>query len=221
MYLTIDRSNYSRFSESAWYDPSSARLITMIDEVDPMTREAARTIAFDVFDFLVPAFEGSAPRVYEDVSMTWDDEVKHDPLSVGNYVYVLGETTGLQSWGSCGVASGRIELDSPTHLLCGGTEIHGWVTGPHRIDRVELVLNLHALGFATLGGPLRFDVSSPKPVTPWRVNVNVDATARGEYTLRAIASDSLGVRRQFSAQQIFFGGPGQNCTTPRRRSVRF
>jgi hypothetical protein len=221
MYLTIDRANHIRFSENAWYDQSSARLITMIDEVDPMTQEAARTIAFDVFDFLVPAFDGAAPRVYEDVTMTWDDEVKHDPLSVGNYVYVLGESTGLQSWGSCGVASGRIELDSPTHLLCGGTELHGWVTGPHRIINVELFLNNQALGAATLGGPTRTDVSSPTPVTPWRVNVNLDATARGEYTLRAIATDSLGVRRQFAVQQLFFGGPGQNCTTPRRRSVRF
>lgn len=220
-YLTIDRGNHIRFSENAWYDQASARLITMIDEVDPMTQEAARTIAFDVFDFRVAAFEGSAPRVYEDVTLTWDDEVKHDPLAVGNYVYVLGESTGLQSWGACGVAAGRIELDSPTHLLCGGTEIHGWVTGPHRIVNVELFLNNQALGAATLGGPLRYDVSSPMPVTPWRVNVNLDATARGEYTLRAIATDSLGVRRQFAVQQLFFGGPGQNCTTPRRRSVRF
>ena len=90
-----------------------------------------------------------------------------------------------------------------------------------KTPNVELFLNNQALGAATLGGPLRYDVSSPTPVTPWRVNVNLDATARGEYTLRAIATDSLGVRRQFAVQQLFFGGPGQNCTTPRRRSVRF
>jgi hypothetical protein len=53
----------------------------------------------------------------------------------------------------------------------------------------------------------------------WRVNVNLDQTARGEYTLRAIATDALGVRRQFAVRQMFFNGPGSNCITPRRRAV--
>jgi hypothetical protein len=220
LYLTIERSNRLRFSRSAYYDEASARLVTLIDEIDPMTLEPARTIAFDVFDFRVPVYEGSAPRVYEDVTFTWDDEVKHNPVAVGNYVYVLGEETGLQSWGSCGVASGRIELESPTHLVCGGAELRGWVTGPQKIVNVELFLNNQALGAATLGGPLRWDVSAPTPVSMWRVNVNLDATPRGEYTLRAIATDALGVRRQFAARNIFFAGPGQNCGVPRRRSVR-
>lgn len=218
-YLTIDRANAIRFSRNAWYDEANARFVTLIDEIDPMTLEAARTIAFDVFDFRVPHYEGSVERVYEDVTLTTDDEVKHNPVSVGNYVYVIGERTGVQTWGACGIASGRIELDSPLHLTCNGAELRGWVTGPHKIVNVELFLDNTALGAATLGGPLRWDVSSPTPVTMWRVNVNLDDTARGEYTLRAVATDALGTRRQFAARQMFFAGPGQNCTTPRRRAV--
>jgi hypothetical protein len=218
-YLTIDRANAIRFSRGAFYDEANARFVTMIDEVNPMTLEAARTIAFDVYDFRVPHYEGAVERVYEDVTLTTDDEVKHNPLSAGNNVYVIGERTGLQTWGSCGIASGRIELDSPQHLTCNGAEIRGWVTGPQKIVNVELFLNNTALGAATLGGPRRYDVSSPTPVTMWRVGVNLDATAAGEYTLRAIATDALGVRRQFAARQIFFTGPGSNCTVPRRRAV--
>jgi hypothetical protein len=57
-------------------------------------------------------------------------------------------------------------------------------------------------------------------VTQWRLNVNLDATARGEYQLRAIATDALGNRRQFAMRRLFFQGPGQNCTNARRRAVR-
>jgi hypothetical protein len=218
-YLTIDRANPIRFSRNAFWDEPNARFVTLIDEVDPMTLEAARTIAFDVFDFRVPHYEGAVERIYEDVTLTNQDEVKHNPLVAGNYIYVIGETSGVQTWGACGVATGRIELENPTHLTCGGAELRGWVTGPQKIVNVELFLNNTALGAATLGGPLRWDVSSPTPATMWRVNVNLDQTARGEYTLRAVATDALGVRRQFASRQIFFGGPGSNCTTPRRRSV--
>ena len=166
------------------------------------------------------SFEGDAERIYEEVTMVQDDEVKYNPAVVGNYVYVIGEDTGVQSWGSCGVAAGRIELESPFHLTCGGAQLHGWVTGTQKIVNVELFLNNAALGAATLGGPLRYDVSSPTPVTQWRLNVNLDNTARGEYQLRALATDALGNRRQFAMKRVFFQGPGQNCTNPRRRSVR-
>jgi hypothetical protein len=118
------------------------------------------------------------------------------------------------------VAAGRIELDSPFNLTCGGAQIHGWVTGQQKIVNVELFLNNTALGAASIGGPLRYDVSSPTPVTQWRLNVNLDNTAEGEYQLRAIATDALGNRRQFAMKRLFFEGPGQNCTNPRRRSVR-
>jgi hypothetical protein len=185
-----------------------------------MTREAARTIAFDVFDFRVPHYEGAAPRVYEDVSFIADDEVKHNPFAAGNFVYVLGEETGLQTYGACGIASGRIELESPYHLLCGGTDIRGWVTGPTKIVNVELFLDNQALGAATLGGRPRSDVSAPTPVLSWRVNVNLDNVPRGEYTLRAVATDALGTRRQFASRTMFFEGPGANCSVPRRRAVR-
>lgn len=220
MYLTIDRGNAIRFHPRAYFDDATVRLVTMIEEIDPMTLEPARTIAFDVFDLMVPFYEGSAERIYEDVTMTVDDEVKYNPVLVGSYVYVVGEETGVQTWGSCGLVSGRIELESPTWLTCNGAEIHGWVTGPQKIVNVELFLNTTSLGSAQLGGPPRFDVSSKTPVTTWRVAVNLDATARGEYQLRAIGTDILGNRKQFANKRLFFPGPGQNCTTPRRRSVR-
>ena len=85
---------------------------------------------------------------------------------------------------------------------------------------VELFLNSTALGAAAIGGPLRYDVSSPTPVTQWRLPVNLDNTIRGEYQLRAIATDALGNRKQFAMKRLFFPGPGQNCTNPRRRAAR-
>lgn len=219
MYLTIDRGNAIRFHPRGWYDEATARLVTMIEEIDPMTLEPARTIAFDVFDLTVPFYEGSAERIYEDVTMTADDEVKHNPVVVGPYVYVIGERTGTQSWGACGQLTGRIELESPFGLTCNGAEIHGWVTGVQKIVNVELFLNNTTLGSAQLDRH-RSDVSSKTPVQTWRVNVNLDTTARGEYTLRAIGTDILGNRRQFASKPLFFPGPGQNCQTPRRRSIR-
>ena len=220
MYLTIDRGNAIRFHPRAYYDDATSRLVTMIEEIDPMTLEPARTIAFDVFDLAVAFFEGSAERIYEDVTMTTDDEVKYNPVVVGPFVYVIGEETGLQTWGACGQVSGRIELESPFFLTCNGAEIHGWVTGVQKVVNVELFLDNTTLGSAQLGGPPRNDVSSKTPVTTWRIAVNLDATARGDYTLRAIGTDILGNRRQFASKRMFFPGPGQNCTTPRRRAVR-
>lgn len=219
-YLTIGRTNDIRFSRHAWYDTQGARLITLIDEVDPMTLKAARTIAFDVFDFTVPQYEGSAERIYEDVTLTHEDEVKVNPVAVGSNVYVIGEESGVQSWGACGVAAGRIELDSPVQLTCGGGEIHGWVTGAQRITRVELFLDGASLGTADIRSETRHDVSAPSPVLTWRLPVNLDSTARGEYELRAVATDALGTRRQFASRTVFFPGPGSNCTNPRRRAVR-
>jgi hypothetical protein len=219
-YLTIERSNAIRFHRNAWWDDANARLVTMIEEVDPMTLKPARTIAFDVFDLSMILYEGSAERIYEDMTLLNDEEVKYNPLVVGPFVYVIGEETGLQSYGACGQVTGRIELDGPAQLSCGGAEIHGWVTGDQKIVGVEVFLGSTPEGAATLGGPLRNDVSSTTPVTPWRIRVNFDQLARGEYQLRAIGTDILGRRRQFAMQRIFFEGPGQNCTNPRRRAVR-
>ena len=219
-YLAMENINAIRFHREGWWDETNSRLITMIEEVDQMTLQPARTVAFDVFDFTLPQHEGSAERIYEDVTLVADDETKHDPIAVGPYVYVIGERTGLQTWGACGNSVGQIELVSPLHLTCGGAELHGWVTGAHKIINVELFLDSTALGAASLSGTLRPEISSTTPVHNWRINVNLDQTARGDYSLRAVATDILGVRRQFASMRVFFPGPGQNCTTPRRRAVR-
>ncbi|HEV7767993.1 MAG TPA: hypothetical protein VGQ76_23520 [Thermoanaerobaculia bacterium] len=220
-YVRIGRSHEIRFNRNGYWDEANARLVTMIEEIDDATLEPARTVAFDIFDFTVPQYEGDVERIYEQVTMVQDEEVKHNAVAAGTYIYVIGEETGVQSWGSCGVAAGRIELDSPFNLTCGGGQLHGWVTGQQKIVNVEIFMNNTALGAASLGGPLRYDVSSPTPVTQWRLNVNLDSTARGEYQLRAIATDALGNRRQFAMKRLFFPGPSAgNCTQPRRRSVR-
>lgn len=219
-YLTIDRANGIRFNRNAWWDEGNGRLVTMIEEVDPMTLRPARTIAFDVFDLTVPLFEGEAERIFEDVTMLNDEEVKHNPVVVGPFVYVIGEETGLQSYGSCARITGRIELDSPRQLTCNGANLFGWVTGQQKIVSVEMFLNNTPLGPATLGGVLRTNVSSNTPVTPWQIRINLDSTARGEYQFRAIGTDILGRRHQFASRRVFFEGPGLNCSTVRRRATR-
>ena len=79
----------------------------MIDELDYQTLQPARTIAFDVFDYATAMLEGRDPRQYEQVSYTQGDEVKWNPLSVGSLVYVVGEMTGTQTYGACGLMTGR------------------------------------------------------------------------------------------------------------------
>jgi hypothetical protein len=217
-YLTIERSNGIAFNRNAWWDDTTGRLVTMIDEVDPQTLKPARTIAFDVFDYTVQQYEGSVERIYEDVTLLNDDERKHNPVVVGPFIYVVGEETGLQSYGACGNVAGRIELESPFHLTCGGAQINGWVTGDEKIINVEIFLGNTPLGAATLGTP-RENVSSSTPVRNFRINVNLDNTARGEYQLRAIGTDVLGRRRQFAMKRLYFPGPGSNCITPRRRAA--
>lgn len=219
-YLTIDRANPVRFHRKAFYDEPNGRFVTMVEEINQMTLKPARTIAFDVFDFSVLAVEGSAERIYEDVTTTLEDEIKYNPVAIGPYIYTIGEESGLQSWGACAVVTGRIELDSPLHLTCGGAEIHGWVTGTQKIVNVELFLDNGSLGAATVGGPLRTNVSSNTPVYDWRMRVNLDATTAGTHILRAIGTDVLGNRRQFASKRLHFNGPGNNCTVPRRRAVR-
>jgi hypothetical protein len=213
---TIDRANPIMFHPQGWFDDSQGRLITMIDERNPLTMKPARTIAFDVFDLTVPMWEGSFNRGYETVTYVTPDEVKWNPVAIGSNVYTVGEVSGLQTWGSCGVAAGRIEWDGTQALNCGGAEIHGWVTGDRKIANVEIFLDNGSLGPATLTGKTRTDISSRTPVQTWRISVNLDQTTRGEHTIRAVATDALGVRRQFAAQRVFFGGPGANCTNRRR-----
>ncbi len=217
-YLTIDRANPLMFHPQAWFDDQNGRLITLIDEKDPQTLKPARTVAFDVFDLTVPMWEGSDQRGYENVTYVTPDEVKHNPVAIGGNIYTVGEMSGLQTWGSCDQVTGRIEFDNASSLTCGGTDIHGWVTGDQKIVNVELFLDNGALGAANINSSARNDVPSKTPVLTWRVNVNLDSMARGEYLLRAVGTDSFGNRRQFASQRVFFSGPGRNCTSRRRTS---
>ena len=217
---TIDRANPIMFHPQAYLDDQNGRLITMIDEKDPHTLQPARTFAFNVFDFTVPMWEGSYQRGYENISYISPDEVKYNPTVVGSQVLVVGEMSGLQAYGGCGFAAGRIELNGVYELQCAGSELRGWVTGTQRINNVEVFIDGTSLGFADLTGPLRTDISSRTPVQPWRAKVNLDTTTRGEHTIRVVATDALGNRRQFASQRLFFSGPGTNCTNRRRATGR-
>ncbi|HVR42677.1 MAG TPA: hypothetical protein VMS56_04465 [Thermoanaerobaculia bacterium] len=213
----VNRANSLMFHPEAWV--SDTRLITMIDEKNPMTGRSARTIAFDVFDFTVPFFEGFDDRIYENVSFTTADERLFNPVAVGPFVYVVGEVSGTQKWGACGMMAGRIQLDSVRSLSCGGAEIHGWVTGEHRIVNVEVFLDGDFLGNANFGSP-RHDIVTSNPVMTWRIPVDLDDTPRGDRVLRAVGTDALGNRFQFASAELFFPGPGSNCTSRRRASKR-
>jgi hypothetical protein len=214
----IERANPLVFHPQANIDEQSNRLITMIDELDPQTLKPARTIAFDVFDYGVFMYEGSLPRVYEQISfLPQQDEVKWNPLAVGPLIYVIGELSGLQTYGACGQMTGRIEFSGVGGLGCAGAELHGWVTGALKITNVELFIDGTSLGSASITGPPRIDIPSTTPVTPWKIAVNLDNTAKGEHLIRAVGTDVNGNRRQFASQRVLFPGPGSNCT--RRRST--
>ncbi|HEY0592764.1 MAG TPA: hypothetical protein VGF40_13420 [Thermoanaerobaculia bacterium] len=212
----VARGNGYRFHRDAWLN--GTRMVTMIDEKDPLKLgESARTIAFDVFDFTVPFYEGFDDRIYENVSMVTTNERLFDPILVGPYLYVVGEMSGTQKWGACGRMAGAIELDTVRGLSCGGAEIHGWVTGAAKIVNVEVFLGGTFLGNATLG-LVRNDVVTSSEVRTWTIAVNLDDTARSTQSIRAIGTDALGNRYQFAATDVYFPGPGQNCTN-RRRTV--
>src|ERR1700694_2271029 len=158
--LQHEHSNPIMFHPQAFIDEQTAHLITMVDERDPQTLQPARTFAFDVFDYGVPMYEGRDPRVYEQVSYTVGDEVKYNPVAVGSFVYVVGELSGLQTYGACGMMAGRIEWSNTNALPCGGAEIHGWVTGATKIANVEIFLDGGSLGSASLTGAPRTDVAA-------------------------------------------------------------
>jgi hypothetical protein len=196
----IDRSNQVVFHPQGSFDDAGSRLIMEVDERDPISTNPARTIGFDVFDFSVPQLDISNPRICP-------------------YVYTIGEVTGLQSWGACGLMTGKIELDNVTQLFCGGTEIHGWVTGVQKVSSVEVFLDNGSLGPATISTLPRTDVDSRTPVFTWRATVNLDSTAKGDHVMRIIATDALGNRRQVASQRMFFPGPPSNCTIRRSRAA--
>jgi hypothetical protein len=218
--LQMEHSNPIMFHPQAAIDDQNAHLITMVDERDPQTLLPARTFAFDVFDYTASMFEGRDPRMYEQVSYTQGDEVKYNPVAVGPFVYVVGELTGLQTYGACGQMAGRIEWDSTAALPCGGAEIHGWVTGTTKIASVELFLDGGSLGPASFNNAPRTDIAATTPVQGWRISVNLDTTGSGEHLIRAVGTDINGNRSQFASQRVIFGGPGKNCFTRRRTSSR-
>ena len=215
--IQFERANPIVFHPQASIDNQGLRLITMIDELDPQTLKPARTIAFDVFDYGVFMYEGSLPRVYEQISyIPTNDEVKYNPLAVGPLVYVVGELSGLQTYGACGQMSGKIEFSGIVGLGCAGAELHGWVTGALKITNVELFLDGGSLGSANITGPPRIDVPSTTPVTPWKIAVNLDQTPKGLHVIRAVGTDVNGNRRQFASVSVQFPGPGSNCVVRRR-----
>ena len=218
--LQVGRANPIVFHPQAFIDETNGRLITIIDELDPSRLQPARSIAFDVFDYTVPMIEGRDPRVYESVSYLQGDEVKYNPVAVGPLVYVVGEVSGLQTYGACGQMAGRIETTNVAALPCGGAEIHGWVTGAQKINSVEVFLDGGSLGTTTITGPARIDIPSTTPVFTWRISTLLDATARGVHTLRVVGTDANNNKRQFASQQVFFPGPGQNCFNRRRTTGR-
>ncbi|HUP66066.1 MAG TPA: hypothetical protein VM557_12390 [Thermoanaerobaculia bacterium] len=214
----MDRGNGLRFHPDAAI--TDQRLITLIDEKNPMVPGgSARTIAFDVFDFSVPYYQGFDDRINENVSFVESNERMFNPIAVGPYVYVIGEVTGTQKWGACGAMAGRVELDSVRALSCGGAEIRGWVTGQNKIMNVEVFLDGDFLGNANFGAE-RPEISSSNPPVTWRIPVNLDQTARGTRTIRAIGTDGLGNRFQFASAQVYFPGPGRNCTSRSRPTSR-
>ena len=155
--------------------------------------------------------------MYEQISfIPTNDEVKYNPLAVGPLVYVVGDMSGLQTYGACGQMTGRIEFTGINALACAGAELHGWVTGALKITNVEVFLDGGSLGSANITGPPRIDVPSTTPVTPWKIAVNLDQTAKGEHVIRAVGTDASGNRRQFASMRVLFGGPGANCVTRRR-----
>jgi hypothetical protein len=220
--VTIDRENPVMFHPQGTFDEAGGRLIMMVDERNPLTLQPARTIAFDVFDFDVPQLTGSNPRISDVLSYTSaEDEVKWNPVAVGPYVYTIGETSGLETWGACGLMTGRIELDSVTQLTCGGAYIHGWVTGREKIANVELFLDQGSLGPITIDpkAPTRSDVASSTPVYSWSAPVNLDQTAKGTHVLRLVATDALSNKKQVASIIVNFPGPPLNCTPRRSRAA--
>jgi hypothetical protein len=226
--LRLEHANPIRFHRQGTFDEAGVRLITLVDELDPQTLQPARTFAFDVFDFMVPMFEGKDPRIYEQVSYTQSDEVKYNPMAAGPYVYVVGEVSGLQEYGTCGLMTGRIEWDGTAALVCplrandpSVAEIHGWVTGMNRLSNVELFLDGGSLGTdPDLAGPARIDVPSTTPVQAWRVNATLASSLLGDHVLRAVGTDINGNRRQFASQRVYFPKNWQQSCVSRRRAVR-
>lgn len=209
-------ANGIMFHPQAWI--SDERLITMVDEKNPMNWKPGRTIAFDVFDFGIPLYDGFDDRLYENVSHVETNEVLWNPLAVGPYVYAIGEVSGVNVYGACGEISGKIELDNLLELPCGGAEIHGWVTGQNKITSIEVFLDSASLGFATITRE-RHDISSSRQVWEWAISVNLDETSEGQHMIRVLATDTEGNERQFDSMIQLFPGPDEGNCRARRRTL--
>lgn len=221
----VDRANPLRFHPEAWIE--GHRLITLIDEVNPMnqpqphlTGASGRTIAIDVFDMSVVMFEGFDDRIYENVTFTFPDEVKHDPIAVGPYVYVIGELSGLQQWGACGLIAGAIDFDGLQTSGPCAFELHGWVSSATPISSVSVFLDGTLLGRDTELTKARPDIPTATPARGWEVNVNFENVSAGTKTLRAVATDTTGNQFQFATMAVQFPGPPSNCVRRARVTKR-
>ncbi|MGK2856117.1 MAG: hypothetical protein ACSLFQ_02800 [Thermoanaerobaculia bacterium] len=213
-----DRQDDLMFHPEAYID--DMRLITLIDEKNPLTGKPGRTLAFDAFDFTVPIYQGADDRIYENVSFTFPDELKFHPLLVGSFVHVIGEVSGTQKWGACDQMAGYVNFDFLQALPCGGAELYGAVTSKHKMTSVELYIDSRSLGFASLGEE-RYDVDNASgPIRSFSINVGLDDELRGEHLLRAVGTDIFGNRRQFWTKEVYFPGPGGNCTHRKRGARR-
>jgi hypothetical protein len=238
--LQVGRANPIVFHPQAFIDDTNLRLITMVDELDPERLQPARTIAFDVFDYSVPMIEGRDPRTYESVSYLSQDEVKFNPVAVGPLVYVVGEVSGLQTYGDCGQMAGKIETANIASFPCPATtvtsscpagqtctEMHGWVTSAQKMTGVELFLDNTSEGPATIDNTPRQDVPSKTPVFTWRIGVALGPELSGTdphvgvtHLFRAVGTDVNNNRRQFASIPIYFPPNWQQFCVGRRRSVR-
>jgi hypothetical protein len=213
-----DRQDALMFHPEAYID--DLRLITLIDEKNPLTGKPARTLAFDAFDFSVPIYQGADDRIFENVSYTFPDELKYHPLLVGSFVHVIGEVSGTQKWGACDQMAGYVNFDFIKALPCGGAELYGAVTSKHKMTSVEIYVDNRSLGFAQLGEE-RYDVDNASgPIRSFSINVDLDNETTGSHLLRAIGTDIFGNRRQFWTKDVYFPGPGENCTHRKRGTRR-
>jgi len=211
----VGRGNPIVFHPQVAFDEIlGVRMIALIDELDPLHRMPARTIALDVFDLSVPPSSGSDRHAFETVTRTYPDEVKSDPLVTSRFVHVIGSQDGVETWGGCDDVIGRIDTDDFPQLTCGDIEIHGTVTSGVTISVVDLILDDRYLGTATLGASSRRADLPGAVVRNWSLRTNFGIVQPGNHRLTAIATDVHNKEHRFASQTVFLAGT--KCSQRRR-----